>query len=105
MTAKMNTTMTVAAALAGALSMAALIPLHSAAAAEASGLEKCYGVSKAGQNSCANAAGTHSCAGQSSKDYDGGEWRAVKAGVCKEIGGKTEAFNGIGTPKDMTKKG
>jgi uncharacterized membrane protein len=82
--------------------MAALLPAPSANAAEGGGLEKCYGISKAGQNSCANAAGTHSCAGQSTKDYDGGEWRAVKAGVCAETGGKLEAFNGVGMPKDMT---
>ena len=95
--------LTIAAALAGALSLAALLPATSAAAAEASGLEKCYGISKAGQNSCANEAGTHSCAGQSAKDYDGGEWRAVRAGVCTEMGGKLAAFQGVGMPKDMTK--
>ncbi|MBP2296086.1 BufA1 family periplasmic bufferin-type metallophore [Azospirillum rugosum] len=95
--------LTIAAALAGALSLAALLPATSAAAAEAGGLEKCYGISKAGQNSCANEAGTHSCAGQSTKDYDGGEWRAVRAGVCAEMGGKLTAFQGVGMPKDMTK--
>ncbi|CAO3433496.1 BufA1 family periplasmic bufferin-type metallophore [Azospirillum endophyticum] len=95
--------LTIAAALAGALSMVSLLPAHGAAAAEASGLEKCYGISKAGQNSCANEAGTHSCAGQSAKDYDGGEWRAVRAGVCTEMGGKLAAFNGVGMPKDMTR--
>ena len=101
MTEKTNG-LTIAAALAGALSMASLIPATSAAA-EASGLEKCYGISKAGQNSCANAAGTHSCAGQSTLDYDGGEWRAVRVGACTEMGGKLEAFAGVGMPKDMTK--
>ena len=95
--------LTIAAALAGALSLAALLPATTAAAAEAGGLEKCYGISKAGQNSCANEAGTHSCAGQSTKDYDGGEWRAVRAGVCAEMGGKLTAFQGVGMPKDMTK--
>lgn len=95
--------LTIAAALAGALSLAALLPATTAAAAEASGLEKCYGISKAGQNSCANEAGTHSCAGQSSRDYDGGEWRAVRAGVCTDMGGKLAAFQGVGMPKDMTK--
>jgi uncharacterized membrane protein len=40
----------IAAALAGALSMAALLPASGASAAESGGLEKCYGISKAGQN-------------------------------------------------------
>lgn len=102
MTEKTNG-LTIAAALAGALSMVSLLPATGAAAAEAGGLEKCYGISKAGQNSCANAAGTHSCAGQSTVDYDGGEWRAVRAGVCAETGGKLDPFAGVGMPKDMTK--
>ncbi|MBB6251756.1 DUF2282 domain-containing protein [Nitrospirillum iridis] len=90
-----QTAVTVAAALAGALALAAF-----AGPAHAQATEKCYGVSKAGQNSCANAAGTHSCAGQSTKNYDGQDWKAVKAGTCAEMGGKTAPFNGTGTPKD-----
>lgn len=49
--------------------------------------EKCYGVAKAGQNDCANLAGTHSCAGQSNVDYDKGEWKLVKKGTCADLGG------------------
>lgn len=53
--------------------------------------EKCYGVSKAGKNDCANKAGTHSCAGQSTVDGDAGEWVYVPAGLCdKLVGGSTE---------------
>ena len=96
------TSLSVAAALAGAVSLAAL---SSPKAAETlTGLEKCYGISKAGQNSCANATGTHSCAGQAAKDFDGQEWRVVKAGVCTELGGKLQAFNGVGAPKDVIKR-
>lgn len=52
--------------------------------------EKCYGVVKAGHNDCGNAAGTHSCAGHSKVDGDGGEWLALPAGVCdKLVGGST----------------
>lgn len=55
------------------------------------GKEKCYGVVKAGQNDCANAAGTHSCASQAVADGDGGEWVAVPAGTCaKLVGGSVE---------------
>jgi uncharacterized membrane protein len=51
--------------------------------------EKCYGIAKAGQNDCANLAGTHTCAGQSKADMDGGEWKYVGAGTCKQMGGKS----------------
>ena len=91
---------TLASALAGAVSIAAAAP---AFADDMSGLEKCYGISKSGQNSCATASGSHSCAGQARKDYDGNEWRAVKKGLCAEMGGKTEPFAGVGTPKAMNK--
>tara|TARA_B100000029_G_C17420701_1_gene904198 strand:+ start:77 stop:340 length:264 start_codon:yes stop_codon:yes gene_type:complete len=60
-------------------------------AANAAEKEKCYGVVKAGKNDCANAAGTHSCAGQAAKDGDGGEWVSVPKGLCdKLVGGSTE---------------
>lgn len=54
------------------------------------GKEKCYGVVKAGQNDCGNAAKTHSCAGQAATDGDGGEWVYVPSGLCdKLVGGST----------------
>ena len=49
--------------------------------------EKCYGVAKAGQNDCANLAGTHSCAGQSKVDNDKGEWKYVAKGTCAAMKG------------------
>ncbi len=53
--------------------------------------EKCYGVAKAGKNDCANAAGTHSCAGQAKVDNDPGEWLFVPKGLCGKLaGGSTE---------------
>ncbi len=51
--------------------------------------EKCYGIAKAGQNDCANLAGTHSCAGQSKVDSDKGEWKYVAAGTCATMKGMT----------------
>jgi uncharacterized membrane protein len=51
------------------------------------GKEKCYGIAKAGQNDCANLAGTHSCAGQGKVDNDAGEWKYVAKGTCKEMKG------------------
>ena len=53
----------------------------------ASEKEKCYGVAKAGANDCANAAGTHSCAGQSTVDADGGEWLSLPKGICERLAG------------------
>ena len=49
--------------------------------------EKCYGIAKAGQNDCANLSGSHSCAGQSKKDMDAGEWKFTPKGTCKQMGG------------------
>ena len=51
--------------------------------------EKCYGISKAGQNDCANSAGTHSCAGQTKADNSPDDWKYVPAGTCTKLGGKT----------------
>ncbi len=88
------TALSVAAALAGAATFAAAIP------ASAQTKVKCYGISKAGENDCANLAGTHSCAGQSKVNFDGGEWKtADSAQACTASGGKTEAFQGVNPAK------
>ena len=51
--------------------------------------EKCYGITTAGQNDCANQAGTHSCAGQSKADMSLDDWKYVAAGTCVAMKGKT----------------
>lgn len=51
---------TLASALAGAVSLAAIAAPKTAVAASK---VKCYGIAKAGQNDCASGAGTHACAG------------------------------------------
>ena len=84
--------LTVAAALVGAVSLAGGAVSMQAHAEE---MEKCWGVALAGENDCANAAGTHSCAGQSTVDYHGGDWKLVPAGSCEEIGGSLESFEGV----------
>jgi uncharacterized membrane protein len=73
----------ISSALASALAMGLVAP----AAAQAK--DKCYGIAKAGQNDCANLAGTHSCAGQSKVDNDAGEWKYVAKGTCKDMKGMT----------------
>lgn len=56
----------------------------SPAAAQKAPMEKCYGIAKAGQNDCAAGAGT-SCAGTSTRDYQGDAWKLVKKGQCEKI--------------------
>ena len=46
--------------------------------------DKCYGISKAGQNDCAAGAGT-TCAGTSKRDYQGNAWKYVAKGTCAAI--------------------
>ena len=79
------------AALASAVALAAVAAPLPALADD----EKCYGVSLAGENDCANLAGTHSCAGQSTVDYDGGEWKLVPEGSCEDMNGSLEAYEGV----------
>ena len=67
------------AALAAAVSI-------TGAAAHAEGMkkadmEKCYGVALAGENDCAAGPGT-TCAGTSTKDFQGNAWKLVPAGSC-----------------------
>jgi uncharacterized membrane protein len=85
----------VASALAGAVALASLAT--PASAATITGMVQCYGIADAGQNSCASATGSHSCAGQSTEAYSGQEFRVVKEGVCEELGGQLEAFSGVST--------
>jgi uncharacterized membrane protein len=87
---KMNvnkSTQIMAAVLASALTAGAV-----SAAAPAKATEKCFGVAKAGKNDCAAGPGT-SCAGTSTKDYQGNAWKRVKAGTCL----KTKTPKGFGS--------
>ena len=74
----------IAATAAAVMSMSML-----AVPAAAQEKEKCYGIAKAGQNDCASASGSHSCAGQSKVDMDKGEWKYVAKGTCKTMKGLT----------------
>jgi uncharacterized membrane protein len=56
------------------------------AQAQSTPKEKCYGVSKAGQNECA--AGKNTCAGTSKVDNDPTAWKLVAKGTCEKMGGK-----------------
>lgn len=59
------------------------------------GMEKCYGVAKAGQNDCAAGPGT-TCAGTSTRDYQGAAWKLTPRGTCTAI--KTPKGNGSLSP-------
>lgn len=92
----------ITAALAGAVSLAcagAALAESDATTGGLAGYVKCYGISMAGQNSCANPAGTHDCAGESTSDYSGQEWRAVKKESCARLGGQLAPFEGMGHPR------
>ena len=51
------------------------------------GHEKCFGIAQAGQNDCANLAGTHACAGHATKSNDVGDWKYVPTGTCAGLNG------------------
>ncbi len=75
---KTTTALAAAGALTAALSMIA-VPVQAA-----DDMEKCYGVSKAGENDCAAGPGT-TCAGTSTRDYQGNAWTLVAKGTCTQI--------------------
>jgi uncharacterized membrane protein len=81
----MNRDLLIRSAIAGVL--AAGVTIGSSAMAQDKNMEKCWGVSKAGQNDCGSNKTSHSCAGQSKKDYDANDFKAVKSGTCEKMGG------------------
>lgn len=82
----------------GTLALAALVHGAALAADKAvakPAMEKCYGISLAGQNDCAAGPGT-SCSGTSKRDYQGDAWKKVPAGTCTST--KTPKGMGSLTP-------
>jgi uncharacterized membrane protein len=74
----MTSRMVLGASLACALGAMATTPVM------AQDMEKCYGVSLAGENDCAAGPGT-TCAGTSTVDYQGNAWTLVPAGTCATV--------------------
>lgn len=74
------------AALAGlfAVSAASATLAH---AADPKGMEKCFGVAKAGKNDCGSNKTAHACAGQAKADNDPNDFAYVKTGTCQKMGG------------------
>lgn len=81
----MNRDLLIRSAIAGVL--AAGVTIGSSAMAQDKNMEKCWGVFKAGQNDCGSNKTSHACAGQSKKDYDPNDFKAVKTGTCEKMGG------------------
>jgi uncharacterized membrane protein len=81
----MLATVTKAAAAASLFATFALAATSGAAIAadDHAGMVKCYGVNKAGKNDCA--AGSHSCAGQATKNNDKASFVYVPAGACEKL--------------------
>jgi uncharacterized membrane protein len=71
--------------------IASLLALGASGTVLAADKEKCFGVSKAGQNDCGGKHAKHSCAGQSKVDNDPNEWKYVDKGACEKTGGKLQA--------------
>lgn len=64
-----------------AIAVAAAVAI-SAQPVAASSKEKCYGISKAGENDCA-ASNNNTCAGTAKADYDKAAWKLVPRGTCE----------------------
>lgn len=87
----MTKKMTINSMLAGAVALSALGMASTPAHAIKDGMEKCYGVVKAGKNGCGSADGAHGCAGQATVDGSGVEWIALPKGTCEKlVGGSVE---------------
>ncbi len=80
---KTTTALALASAVAAALTIAATSPSFAQ-----DKKEKCYGVSKAGQNDCQTA--SSSCAGTAKRDAQKDAWIYVPAGLCGKIVGGTD---------------
>jgi uncharacterized membrane protein len=78
----MNKSALTAAVIASAFTAALVVAAPANAAKK--GMDKCYGVSLAGQNDCAAGPGT-SCEGTSTVDYQGNAWSLVPAGTCESV--------------------
>ncbi|MBX7501607.1 DUF2282 domain-containing protein [Qipengyuania sp. YG27] len=86
------------ARIALAAGAAAGLAASPAAAQKKPAMEKCYGVAKAGENDCAAGPGT-SCAGTSTRDYQGNAWKLVPKGTCE----KTATPKGKGSLTPVTR--
>ena len=82
----MNSTAKTVLAASSVLGVLALaVAANAGPVTQPGGSEKCYGVSKSAKNDCA--AGAHSCAGQSNKDFDKTAFVYLPKGACAKLAG------------------
>lgn len=90
----MQSRLSQAALLAAVVGAALSTSAASATAADGMKMEKCFGVSKAGENSCAAANGSHGCAAQAKANLSGADFKMVPAGTCEQMSGSLKPFDG-----------
>ena len=95
----MNNTHSILSAALGSLLVLGLTSGNASAADKKMGMEKCFGIAKAGMNDCSSNKSAHSCAGQATKSNDPMDFVAVPKGTCDKIAG------GMMGDGDMMKKG
>lgn len=74
-------------AISSALAAGVLMATSGSAIAGKNGMEKCYGIVKAGQNDCAIKSQGTSCAGSAKKDNIHDAWIYLPEGKCEKIAG------------------
>lgn len=79
------------------IAFSASFALHSGPAHAKEDFEKCYGISKVGEN---DGWGRQINPGKykSESNFDGKAWKFVKTGTCLERGGQLTPFMGLGMP-------
>ena len=85
----METRIALQGALASVLALGLISAAHAGPVAPDASKDKCFGITKAGENDCASANGSHSCAGTATKNNDLGDWKYVTKGTCEKMGGVT----------------
>jgi uncharacterized membrane protein len=83
----MDKQLLVRSAYASLVALGMVSAAHAGPVAPDASKDKCYGIAIAGQNDCASASGSHSCAGTATKDKDPGDWKYVAKGTCEKMGG------------------
>lgn len=86
----MNQRQLLSSALASVVALGLAQPAAAHMEMGAKGKDKCYGVAKAGENSCGNLSGTHACGGEAQTDNSPEEWKLVPKGTCAKLGGMNE---------------
>ncbi len=88
-----------AAAVAGSVAVSLNVAKDAGTTGTPVAKERCFGVTKAGENDCHGFDDAHECAGMAKTDNHGQDWKTVDAGTCVKMGGQLAAF-GEHRPKE-----